>query len=371
MTAMPPRFRLGLVVGKFSPLHLGHELLIETAIAECERVLVLGYSEPELVNCGRELREAWFEARFPQVQSVQLNQEWLKKRCIERQCEFRPIPPNDAADDVHQEFLVWLLTVALGEKPDAMFASEPYVHTCAAKLSRAMCFAVTPVLHDQPRLHRPICASAIRSDVHEHRRWLHVDVYRHFVQRVVLLGGESSGKTTLARLLATQHGTCWVPEFGREHWLARQGVLSLDDLVHIGSTQVAHEEALWREARAFLFCDTSPLTTLGYANWMYQQAPPTLVRLAERPYDLTVLCRPDFEFEQDGTRQGQGFRLEQHHWYERTLRVRGIPFLEVGGPLQARAEKINSALSGGALSSGHRCTSRDLEPQETGFAPPV
>ena len=39
MTA--PRFGLGLVVGKFAPLHRGHEFLVAQAEAACERLLIV------------------------------------------------------------------------------------------------------------------------------------------------------------------------------------------------------------------------------------------------------------------------------------------------------------------------------------------
>jgi cytidyltransferase-like protein len=44
------RFRQGLVVGKFAPLHQGHELVIETAREQCERVLVFSYCKPEITG---------------------------------------------------------------------------------------------------------------------------------------------------------------------------------------------------------------------------------------------------------------------------------------------------------------------------------
>lgn len=345
MTAAQPHFRLGLVVGKFSPLHLGHEHVIGAALARCERVLALGYSEPEFPGCDRVRREQWFKARFPQVQSFQLDASSLLGRCKDRGCNYRPIPPNAASDLIHQDYLAWLLSQAFGAAPDALFASESYVYPCASRLSSVLGCQVVPVLVDADRQRWPISATRIRDDVHGQRHWMHPDVYRDFVRRVVFLGGESTGKTTLARALAEHHKTCWVEEFGRELWIEQQGTLSLEDLIRIGVTQIEQEELLWRHARQFLFCDTSPLTTLGYARWTYQQQPSTLMTLSHRSYDLTVLCEPDFSFEQDGTRKNETFRLEQHRWYESTLRQRGIPFLRARGPLVERLACINSALA--------------------------
>ncbi|GAA0768744.1 AAA family ATPase [Ideonella azotifigens] len=339
------RFRLGLVVGKFSPLHLGHELVIAHALACCEQVLVLGYSEPVLAGCDRARRERWLQRRFPQVLNIQLDDEDVQRRCQARGLPFQPMPGNAAADAQQQAYLAWLLTAPLDLRPDAMFASEAYLQPCAAVLSQALGHAVAPVSVDPARSARPISATRIRADVHAHREWLHPQVYRDFVQRVVLLGGESTGKTMLAQALAERHETRWVPEYGRERWLACGGELALQDLLDIGRIQVEREDEAAGHANRLLFCDTSPLTTLGYAGWMFGAQPSALQALAGRRYALTVLCEPDIAFEQDGTRQPAGFRLQQQAWYEARLAEQSGPWLRASGSVAQRLQQVDAALA--------------------------
>jgi nicotinamide mononucleotide adenylyltransferase len=69
------------VVGKFSPLHRGHEHLITRAIAACEQVAVIGYSQPAFPGCGRAQREAWVARRFPQVLNLQIDDATVRARC--------------------------------------------------------------------------------------------------------------------------------------------------------------------------------------------------------------------------------------------------------------------------------------------------
>lgn len=342
----PPgqRHRLGLVVGKFSPLHRGHEHVIQHALAACEQVLVLGYSQPPFPGCGRGQREAWVARRFPQAINLQLDDAWLQRRCAERGLAWQPMPANTAPDAEQQAWLGWLLSGPLGLRPDAMYASEPYVVPTCEVLSRALGHTVTPVCVDLARQTHPISATQIRRNVHAHREWLHPDVYRDFVHRVVLLGGESSGKTTLAQALAAEFRTAWVPEYGRERWVECNGQLTLQDLLDIGRIQIEREEAQLPQARGVLFCDTSPLTTLGYALWMFGQQPPALQALAGRPYSLTVLCDPDFCFVQDGTRQPAGFRHTQQAWYEAQLAQRPERVLRVQGPVSTRVAQVCRAL---------------------------
>jgi hypothetical protein len=59
------------------------------------------------------------------------------------------------------------------------------------------------------------------------------------VRRMALLGGESSGKTTLARALAQSLGTTWVPEYGRQRWEELRITLSVDELVAVARRQIA------------------------------------------------------------------------------------------------------------------------------------
>lgn len=342
---MSKLYRLGLVVGKFSPLHQGHEHVIDTARQRCDQVLVLGYSQPDFPGCERHRRAAWVSQRFPDVLNIQLDDAEIQRRCTMLGIPHHPLPDNRQADLVQQHYLAWLLTGPVGLRPDAMVGSEHYIGPCAQVLSEQLGQHVAPVHVDVPRERHPISATRIRQNVHAHRQWLSTHVYKDFVPRIVLLGGESSGKTTLAQALADRHGTTWVPEYGRERWDAQQGQLSLDDLIDIGHVQVAREQDLHLQARTWLFCDTSPLTTLGYAGWMFGQQPPELLALANRPYDLAVLCHPDFSFVQDGTRRDDDFRLEQHAWYQSQLTARRIPWLDARGSLAQRLAQLDQALA--------------------------
>src|SRR5690606_29990157 len=113
---------------------------------------------------------------------------------------------------------------------------------------------IVPV--DPERRLVPVASAGVRADVHAHRSFLSPLVYRSFVERVCLLGGECSGKTTLARRLARRFDTTWVREYGRELWESRAGALAEPDLRRIAQTQVAREDEAALAARRYLVCDT-------------------------------------------------------------------------------------------------------------------
>jgi NadR type nicotinamide-nucleotide adenylyltransferase len=168
---------------------------------------------------------------------------------------------------------------------------------------------------------------------------------RPTARRLCLLGGESAGKTTLAQALAAELGTVWVAEYGRERWLEIGGTFSLDELLHVGQEQVAREDAALPRAHGWLVCDTSPLTTLVYALLDHGSAPDELHQLARRPYDLILLCAPDFDFVQDGARRDAGFRSEQHALTVELLVRFGLPYQLLRGSLEQRLAQLRPLLA--------------------------
>jgi len=148
-----------------------------------------------------------------------------------------------------------------------------------------------------------------------------------------------------AAALAARFGGPPVAEYGRERWEARGGRLDEADLLAIAREQVRREDLAARSADPVLVCDTSPLTTFGYAHWSHGRADPALAELAERRYTLSVLCGDEIPFDQDGTRRDAGFRARQQAWYRDRLAARGDRHVEVHGSVAARVEEVVRALA--------------------------
>lgn len=340
-------YKTGFVVGKFSPLHNGHLHLINQAARQCERLIVLSYSFPELPGCSAEVRRQWLaQVQLPSnVDVTVLDPE----RVV--------LPKNDASDWVHREFCAHILRAQLGTEVDAVFSSETYGPGLAEHLTRSFNkdrmykTKVDHVMVDLDRTTIPVSGTACRNDrftLYTHTRPV---VHSTFVHRVVLLGGESSGKTTLAVELAQALGTPWVPEYGRNYCDQIGGVdrLQLQDLTLIARRQVANElmmaQLLCRTFEAFqkpLICDTSPLTTQFYSEQMFGTVCNELRQLARRQYDLTIVCEPSFPFVQDGTRQDDSFRKIGHEWYLSSLK--GNEYTIVSGSVEQRVEQALAAI---------------------------
>ena len=341
------KFKRALVVGKFCPLHRGHELLLGRAQDGSEELLIVSYTKPEFPGLQPARREDWLRALFPRSTIVVLDDERLAALCAARGVQARTLPHNDLDDgDAHRHFMGWLCWTVLQLPVDAVFSSEDYGPGFAEVLGEH--YPRSQVAHvsvDRARMQVPVSGTAVRGDPHAQRAWLSPAVYASFVTRICVLGGESSGKTTLTAALAAHFDTAWVAEYGRELWESQDGVLAYDDLLKIGREQLKREAEAAGQARRWLFCDTSPMTTYFYCVEMFGKAETELAQLAEHRYDLVLLCAPDFPFVQDGTRRDDDFRARQHAWYQAELVRRGIAYVDVTGSVAQRIAQVACVLS--------------------------
>ena len=191
---MNARFRRGLVVGKFCPLHLGHEFLIAEARARCEDLLVLNWTKPGFEGCERERRAAWLRARFPDITSVVIDDAWLAERCAALGLPYRELPEDGAADDLHRRFAAWLLRDVLGSPVDAVFSSEDYGDGFAAVLSVELGAPVTHVCVDPRRTTVRASGTRIRQDPLACRELMSAEVHADYASRVAPLGDGSIAK---------------------------------------------------------------------------------------------------------------------------------------------------------------------------------
>ena len=323
--AAEPRFARGLVVGKFLPLHRGHQLVIDTARAACDHVTVMTWARPEPPEMPAAVRAGWLRALYPDVEVL----------------AFGPgeVPPDDAPDAVQRAFTRDRLPAPV----DAVFTSEAYGPGLADVLD------CTHVAVDPERARVPTSGTAIRADVHANRHQLDPRVYAHFVTKVVLYGAESTGKSTLAQALAEAFGTVSVEEYGRTLWEARGGDLPLADYVEIAEGHLALEEAALLRANRYLFVDTNAITTQQYAYFFHGACPPRVAELADAcaaRYDVSLVCARDIPYHQDGTRFFEQVQQVQDGAIRNDLAIRRIPYTVVRGSVAERVAQVRALLEG-------------------------
>lgn len=154
---------------------------------------------------------------------------------------------------------------------------------------------------------------------------------------VVLIGPESSGKTTLAAALASQFATHWVPEAARRFVETDPTPLSAATVEPIARLSMALDDAARASAPALLIHDTDLVSTVVYARHYYGACPAWIVDEARaRRADLYLLCLPDLPWEADGVRDRPGARHELFAAFREALDAIAAAYTIIGGTGAAR-----------------------------------
>lgn len=340
-------FSHGLIVGKFYPPHEGHHHLIRVAAARCDRVsVVVAPASTESIPLDDRL--AW-------LREVHADTPWV---------EFSGVIDDVAVDYDDPE--IWdahcaLFQQAVGDHSsvDAVFSSERY----GGELARR--FHAEHVCVDLSRLAVDVSGTRVRADPVAYWHRLAPPVRAWFARRVVVIGAESTGTTTLARELALalrRRGgvwadTRWVPEYGRElteHKLAGLRTADPDatvfdvaweaaDFVHVARKQNEREDAAARSGSPILVCDTDAVATSIWEERYLGQASPQTLAQARRP-DLYLLTDHEgVPFEDDGLRDGEHIREWMTGRFRELLHSGTTPVIEVTGPPEVRLAKALAA----------------------------
>lgn len=326
----------GLTLGKFAPLHKGHQFLIDTAIAEMDEVIVMIYDCPETTPVPLSVRANWLRRLYP---SIQVIEAWDGPTAV---------GDTDAIKQAHEAYILQQLQ---GIQITHFYSREFYgAHVSAALQAENRLVDWTPQSSWAMRTAVPISATQIRAAPYVHRQCLDPLVYRDLITTVVLLGAPSSGKTTLTQALADHYQTVWMPEYGREYWETHQvnRRLSLVQLEEIAQGHLEREKARLNEANRYLFIDTNALTTYRFSLYYHGTAAPRLTSLANAcaaRYDLVFLCDIDIPYDDTWDRSGAGNRAIFHKQIISDLVVRKIPFFPVRGDLQTRIGYVKRILT--------------------------
>ncbi len=340
-----------LVIGKFYPPHAGHLHLLRSALTRRSLVVVLCLgSASDSFSPARRL-----DALLQDAAAAELDTHRLMGRAGYDEAPF------DLADPLVWAAHVEAFRAHLSDCPtvDLLVTSESYGPELAERLG------VEHSVCDPGRTEVPGSATALRADPLASWETLGPGTRRMLATRVVLLGAESTGTTTVAGQLAARlraRGGPWtnvalVEEYGRDLTLRKQradstatGTIPLSvewtraDFVDIVAQQTTVEETAAAAGGPVLVCDTDAFATPIWERRYLGAAHARLDATDLGRGDVYLLTHHDgVPFTQDGTRDGAHLRTEMTRQFARALIAHGKPFAVLTGTLDQRvtlAERI-------------------------------
>lgn len=165
--------------------------------------------------------------------------------------------------------------------------------------------------------------------------------------KVVIIGPESTGKSTLCEQLATHYGTNWCPEYARQYLEAQGTSYNYNDLLHIARGQIALEENHSRSGNKLLFIDTDMYVMKVWCEFVFGKCHRfVLDQIVERQYDLYLLCATDLPWADDPLREYPDLKTREKlfHFYKDILVNQQTPWTIINGGYEERLRKAVAAV---------------------------
>ena len=170
------------------------------------------------------------------------------------------------------------------------------------------------------------------------------------LKKIVIIGPESTGKSTLCDQLAQHFNTYWCPEFAREYLQTHGKDYKYPDLINIAKGQIALEEeyafSLKNELSLpgkvpsdLLFIDTNLYVMKVWSEFVFNDCDPWILdNIVERKYDLYLLCNTDLPWINDELREypDKAVREKLYNIYEDLLINQRVPWVEIKGNYEER-----------------------------------
>jgi NadR type nicotinamide-nucleotide adenylyltransferase len=161
------------------------------------------------------------------------------------------------------------------------------------------------------------------------------------IKKIVVIGPESTGKSTLSEQLASALQTIWVPEYARGYLENLGREYNEADLLEMAKGQLASEDELAKQANNYLISDTDLHVIKVWSEAKYGRCHKWILeQIADRKYDLYLLANIDFPWQDDVLRE-HGQPEERKYFYNiyRDIVMQsGIPWIDVSGDEKTRLD---------------------------------
>ncbi len=178
--------------------------------------------------------------------------------------------------------------------------------------------------------------------------------------KVVVIGPESTGKSTLCEQLANHYKTEWVKEYAREYLLTNGTEYSYDNLLEIAKGQFALENAAIQlvenkatntsasnSSSEIILLDTNMYVLKVWCEFVFEKCHPWILnQIVENSYDLYLLCDVDLPWIKDELREYPDLEIRErlYRHYKDLLVNQSTPWVNISGNYQQRLDNAINAI---------------------------
>jgi NadR type nicotinamide-nucleotide adenylyltransferase len=168
------------------------------------------------------------------------------------------------------------------------------------------------------------------------------------MKKIVIIGPESTGKSTLCDQLAAHFKTIWIKEYAREYLLKNGTGYTFENLLTIAKGQLLQEDTGLNKLSTInhqpstVFFDTDMYVMKVWCEFVFEKCHHWILnRIVERKYDLYLLCNTDLPWVKDELREYPDLenrqKLYQH--YKDIMVNQNVPWVDISGGYEERLEK--------------------------------
>jgi len=316
------------VFGKFNPFHKGHEAMIKFALSKCDFLSVLVCSsDKENIPC--EIRGSWIRKTFEKMPNVEVRVfDYLESE----------LPNTSVTSESVSE--VWA-KIFQKQFPDysLLITSEDYGILVADYMN------IEHIAFDKPRSNFPISATAVRNELFKNWQFLPDSVKPYFAIKIILLGTESTGKTTLAEWLKNHFKCSLVSEAGRD-LIPDSNEFCFEDLQLVVNEHARRIDLAVIADSPLVIIDTDIHITKSYSMFCFEKE----LEVAPEIYNankanLYLYLNNDVEYFQDGTRLSKEERDLLDASHRNVLAHHGIEVIEISGGWEERFDRAVECIS--------------------------
>jgi HTH-type transcriptional repressor of NAD biosynthesis genes len=307
------------VFGKFMPFHKGHEAMIRFALSKCDFLTVLVCASDKETVPG-QLRQSWISETFAEEKNIQVDY-------IESE-----LPNSSVSSTAISEVWAKVFTKLLPGY-SLLITSEPYGEYVAGFMN------IQHIPFDNSKTLYPVSATAVRNDLMANWKFLPNAVRRDLALKVVILGTESTGKTTLTENLAAYFNCSKVLEAGRD-LIPDSNEFSIDDLYLVAREHAKRIDETAAGNSALVIIDTDIHITRSYCRYTFHKE----LEVSDAIYrsnkaQLYLYLNNDVEYYQDGTRLSEEERNKLDVSHRQVIKEANLPVVEIKGNWEERFQQ--------------------------------